>query len=181
MTRLLLRAILVALLALGISADLTAQSDISEYRIKAAFLFNFAKFVDWPANTFVDRKKPMTFCTVGNDPFNGVLDEVVSGKAVVGRTIYVQHFKQLEDIGGCQILFVGYGQKRLVPAVINRFKDSPVLTVGESERFAQQGGMIGLLLEEDKLRFEINLASTHQARLNMSAKLLALAKTVIGN
>jgi hypothetical protein len=176
-----LRASLAALLTFGISADLTAQSDASEYRIKAAFLFNFAKFVDWPSDTFVDQNHPISFCTVGYDPFNGALDDVVNGNVIAGRVIRVQHFKNLQDISGCQILFIGYAQKKLLPAVIDRFKNSPVLTVGESQRFAQQGGMIGLLLEEDKLRFEINLASARQARLNMSAKLLALAKTVIAS
>ncbi len=169
----------VLLITLGNSASLHAESNPAEYRIKAALLFNFAKFVDWPAKAFEDEKEPMTFCTVGQDPFRGTLDEVVSGKMIGSRSIRIQHYKQPLHVHGCHILFIGSEQKKNITSILDGLKHSAVLTVGESSRFVQQGGMIGLLVEDDKLGFAINLDVARAAQLSISAKLLSLAKTVI--
>jgi hypothetical protein len=178
MRRATLRTILAVLAALGSCARSYAKSDAGEYQIKAAFLFNFVKFVDWPADTFKDEKYPITFCTVGEDPFGGTLDEVVSGKMSGNHSIRVQHYKLPKDILGCHILFIGSQQKKFIAAILDHLKNSPVLTVGESDGFVQQGGMIGFVLEEDKLRFDINLDSARAAKLKISSRLLSLAKIV---
>jgi hypothetical protein len=147
--------------------------------MKAAFLFNFAKFVDWPPDTFKDQNEAMTFCTVGPDPFSGALEEVVSGKMIELHSVSVQHYKRPVDIHGCHILFIGSEQTNNIVPILNHLKHSAVLTVGESTRFAEQGGMIGFLREDGKLRFAINLDVARLAQLTISAKLLSLAKTVI--
>ena len=92
----------------------------------------------------------------------------------------VRHAKQWTELEGCHVLFLGEGQKKMLPDALASVKGSPVLTVGETERFAQDGGMIGLCLEQNRIRFEINLDSAERAGLRISARLLALAKTVIG-
>jgi hypothetical protein len=174
-----LRWILAVLVVLGNCAHSYAQSDPPEYQIKAAFLFNFVKFVDWPADTFKDEKQPITFCTVGQDPFRGTLDEVVSGKMSGNHSIRVQHYKLPQDILGCHILFIGSQQKKYIAAVLARLKHAPVLTVGDSEGFVQQGGIIGFVWEEDKLRFNINLGAARAAQLTLSSKLIYLANFLI--
>lgn len=152
----------------------------SEYAVKAAFLFHFAQFAEWPSNTFKDANAPLIFCTLGEDEFHGALDESISGKTIGNRPLRAQHLKQLQEVEGCQVIFVGADEKKRIPALLASLRDSPVLTVGETEHFAQEGGMIGLCLDENKIRFEINLGSAERAKLRISAKLLALAKTVIG-
>jgi hypothetical protein len=152
----------------------------SEYAIKAAFLFHFAQFAEWPPTAFRDPNAPLIFCTLDEDEFHGALDESISGKTIGNRPLRAQHLKQIEQVEGCQVVFVGAGDKRRIPALLASLKDSPVLTVGETEHFAQEGGMIGLCLEENKIRFEINLGSVEHAKLKLSSRLLALAKTVIG-
>ena len=152
----------------------------SEYAVKAAFLFHFAQFVESPEGAFRDANSPLIYCTVGFDPFEGTLDATLKGKSVNGRAIEVRHVKQAPEAQGCHLLFVGEGQKRQIPAVLAQFRGAPVLIVGESEKFAEEGGTIGFALEGNKVRFEVNLETAEKSGLKISAKLLALAKTVIG-
>ena len=175
-------AVLLAMFA-ALGAARLASTELSpsgEYEIKAAFLFHFSQFIDWPEGTLKGASTPLTYCTVGEDPFHGALDASLRGKTIGARPLQVLHFKQPQYIRGCQILFVGAGEKALLPAVLANLKENAVLTVGESEHFVQNGGMIGFLLEENKIRFEINLEAAEHAKLKMSSRLLALAKSVIG-
>jgi YfiR/HmsC-like len=158
-----------------------ARGELSEYDAKAAFLFHFAQFVEWPAEAFKDAGSPLTYCTIGEDRFHGALDESVNGRSVTGRPLRVMHLKQQEHIEGCQVLFVASGERKRLEEMLASTHGQPVLTVGESEHFAQAGGMIGFCLEEKKVRFEINLDAASSAGLKISAKLLSLAKTVIGS
>jgi hypothetical protein len=153
----------------------------SEYQVKAAFLFHFAQFVDWPSEAFKDAATPLTYCTVGEDLFHGALDASLNGKTIDGRWVRVLHFRQAQEIQGCQVLYIGTPEKKVISAALADLKGTPVLTVGESEDFVQAGGMIGFFLEDNKVRFEINLNATERAKLKISARLLALAKTVIGS
>ena len=152
----------------------------SEHEVKAAFLFHFSQFVDWPEGTFKEANSPIVYCTIGEDPFHGALDASLSGKAVGERALRVQHFKQVEEIRGCQILFIGESEQKRMASLATKLQGNPVLTVGESEHFIQEGGMIGFLLEENKIRFEINLDAAEHAKLKLSSRLLGLAKRVIG-
>ena len=148
--------------------------------MKAAFLFHFAQFVDWPPEAFKDGASPLTYCTAGEDPFHGALDASLNGKMIGDRPVRVVHFRQPQEIQGCQIVFLATPEKKFISATLANLRASPVLTVGESEDFVQGGGIIGFFLEGNKVRFDINLDAAGRAKLKISARLLALAKTVIG-
>lgn len=151
----------------------------NEYALKAAFLFHFAQFVDWPDGTFREANKPLVYCTLGEDPFQGTLDASLNGKTAGGHPLQVRHVKRVQETQGCNVVFLGE-EKKQVLADLAALKGSPILTVGESERFAEEGGMIGFYMEENKIRFDINLGAAEGANLKISAKLLMLAKAVIG-
>ncbi|OLC94228.1 MAG: hypothetical protein AUH86_15000 [Acidobacteria bacterium 13_1_40CM_4_58_4] len=173
--------VLTTLSHAGGARSVAAQSvPTSEYTVKAAFLFHFAQFVDWPDGTFREADSPLVYCTIGADPFHGALEASLIGKKMGGHGYQVRHARQISEIQGCHVLFIGEGEKKLLPTVLANLRGSPVLTVGESERFVNDGGMIGFSLEENKIRFEINLESAEKAKLKIGAKLLALAKDVIG-
>jgi hypothetical protein len=171
---------LFLILYLGIAGNLRANSAAEEYSVKAAFLFHFAQFVDWPDGTFPEADSPLVYCTIGADPFHGALEASLLGKKMDGHGFQVRHARQISEIQGCHVLFIGGGEKGQLASVLANVKGSPVLTVGESERFVDDGGMIGFCVEENKIRFKINLESAEKAQLRISAKLLALAKIVIG-
>ena len=167
-------------LTMGFCATtLMAQTTAKEYRIKAAFLFNFAHYVEWPPETFKEANSPLTYCTVGEDPFEGVLDQSVIAKSAGTHPLRVQHLRAPENFQGCQIVFIGANEKKRIAAILETLKQAPVLVVGESSHFVQQGGTVGFLSEENTVRFEVNLDAAQRARLNISATLLSVAKTVI--
>jgi hypothetical protein len=167
-------------LALSCSASaLLAQTTAKEYRIKAAFLFNFSHYVEWPPDAFKEANSPLTYCTIGDDPFEGALDQSLNAKSVGTHPLRVQHLKAPENFQGCQIVFIGANEKKRVTAILETLKQAPVLVVGESTHFVQQGGTVGFLSEENTVRFEVNLDAAQRARLNISATLLSVAKTVI--
>jgi hypothetical protein len=157
------------------------SSAASEYTVKAAFLFHFAQFVEWPAEAFADANSPLTYCTIGEDAFRGALEESVNGKSIGNRRLQVKHVKELEQIAGCQVLFIAAGEKKRHGEELAMASKRPVLTVGETDGFATEGGIIGFSREQNKIRFEINLDAAGKAQLKISAKLLSLAKTVIGS
>jgi hypothetical protein len=174
--------ILSALVALVGDRPVLGQSNpSSEYEVKAAFLFHFAQFVEWPPDTFKEAGTPLVYCTIGEDPFHGSLEAALNGKTIGARSLHVRHLKQPSELQGCQVVFLGEKEKRLFPTVLELLKGSPVLIVGESEHFVQDGGTIGFFLEQNKIRFEINLEAAEKAKLKISSRLLALAKTVVGN
>ena len=152
-----------------------------EYQVKAAFLFHFSQFVEWPPDTFKDPSTPLTYCTVGEDPFRGTLEQSLNGKTIGTRPLSVRHFMRLKEAAGCQVLFLGKRSRLLEEEAIAFFARRPVLVVGESEHFALEGGMIGFCVEENTIRFEVNLEAAEKSQLKISARLLALAKTVVGN
>jgi YfiR/HmsC-like len=167
--------------ALAGSASALAQNNSTrEYEIKAAFLFHFAQFVEWPEETFKDAGSPLIFCTLGEDPFHGALDVSLNGKTIDARSLRVLHLKPSQSVQVCQVLFLGAAENKLIPAAMSELKGKPVLTVGETEHFVLDGGMIGFSLDENKIRFAINLQAAGKAKLKISSKLLSLAKAVIG-
>ena len=152
---------------------------LSEYQIKAAFLYNFAKFVEWPGDAFSDSQAPIVLGIVGEDPFGKALDGVILGKTVNGRSLVVRRLRRGEDLRSCHILFISLSEKRHLARILESLKGSSVLTVGEADGFVQSGGVIQLLLEEGRVRFEINPDAAARARLKISAKLMALARRVV--
>jgi uncharacterized protein DUF4154 len=155
-------------------------SSPNEYAVKAAFLFHFAQFVEWPEGAFQNADSPVVYCTMGEDPFQGALDESFKGKTIDARALQVRHLKEGSEVQGCHVVFIGKTGKRSVTDELTSLGSSPVLTVGETEQFVKDNGMIAFCTEENKIRFAINLGAAERANLKISAKLLALAKTVIG-
>lgn len=178
--RLAARLLLASFQATGMNAASSRATTPNEYALKAAFLFHFAQFVDWPEGTFREAGNPLVYCTLGEDPFQGALDASLNGKTAVGHPLQVRHIQRVQETQGCNVVFLGDGEKKQLLANLAALKGSPILTVGESERFAEDGGMIGFCMEESKIRFDINLGAAEGANLKISAKLLRLAKTVIG-
>lgn len=170
----------IALLC-GTGALLAAgQSQVEEYRLKAAFLFHFAQFVEWPANALPDAGGALVFCVLGDDPFHGDLEGTVLGKFAAGRPVRILHIQQVQPASGCHLVFLDRKQSGRARELLASLNNAPVLTVGESEDFLRQGGMIRFCMDERKVRFEINQGAAERAHLKISARLLLLAKSVIG-
>lgn len=158
-----------------LSGAVRAQTS-NEYQVKAAFLYNFAKFVDWPGNAFANNNAPLVIGVIGDDPFGAALDQAINGKRINGRALGVSRLKWGQDLRSCHILFISSSERKRLPQIIQSLKGSSVLTVGDMDQFYQQGGIINFLLEANKVKFEINSWGADQARLRISSKLLALAK-----
>jgi uncharacterized protein DUF4154 len=167
------RAIL--LLAAVLAAGAAGGAPAPEYEIKAAFLYNFAKFVEWPPDAFADPASPLSLCVFGADPFGGSLETVVRGETLGGRRLAVRRVRQPDDARSCHVLFVGRAERGRIPDVLAATRDASVLTVGESEGFLDQGGVIQFILAAGKVRFEIDAAGAERARLKISSKLMRLA------
>jgi YfiR/HmsC-like len=173
----------IALLAvcMAVVDSARAQEPTEEYRVKAAFLFHFVQLTTWPEGSLGDVKDPITVCTVGKDPFDGALETTLQGKLIGTHPLRVEHFKSIQYVQGCQVLFIGSGEFAQIHAEIAELKNGTVLTVGETDDFAKQGGMIGFRRVDDKIRFDINVQAADRAKLKISSRLLLLAKDVIGN
>jgi hypothetical protein len=158
-----------------------AQSNSAEYQLKAAFIFHFAQLVDWPADALGPENRPLVLCTTGGSALSGVLEATVQGKQIGSRPLEVRHLQEKENPDGCHLLFIVGRDRKRAAAVLAGLNSAPILTVGESDDFIQQGGMIGFCLQENKIRFDINLKAAQHANLKISSRLLLLAKTVVGD
>jgi hypothetical protein len=157
----------------------SAQDDIQgEYRVKLAFLYNFAQFVQWPSDSFRDSGAPLTICVAGDNPFQGEIEQSLRGRTAGGHPIELRKLQMDENPRNCQMIFVRATERKGIPKILASSKGSSTLTVGEAEGFAERGGIINLTREENKLRFEVNIDAAAQSRLKISSKLLALAKIV---
>jgi hypothetical protein len=166
--------------ALGLGQDALGESKTpSEYALKAAFLYNFSKFVDWPDEAFVDDQSPIILCILGKDPFGDILKSI-EGRTVKGRRLTIRRSKEIEYLEQCHILYISGSQERDLTQIFERLTDWHVLTVSDMESFAQRGGIIGLLTEKDKIHFEINVKAAKRSGVKISSKLLNLAH-IVGN
>ena len=173
---------MIIVLAVGgvvLAAAHAEESKIREYRVKAAFMYNFAKFVEWPDGTFANTHNSINLCVFGDDVFSGVLERVSVGKTAQGRKLVIKQLNVAEEIESCQILFIGAMRHNRVVEILNSLEGSSVLTVGEMDKFMEAGGIINLIIEEGRYGFEINLKAANNAGLKVSSKLLKLAKAVM--
>jgi hypothetical protein len=153
---------------------------LTEYQVKALFLLNFAKYVDWPVEAFAQETTPITIGIIGENKFGDDLKNAVAGKNIGGRTITIRQIEREEDWGKCNILFISASEKVHLAQILATVKTMPVLTVGESDQFVQQGGIINFLKKDGKVRLEIGLDAARQAKLQISSKLLGVADLVHG-
>ncbi|MGH9718250.1 MAG: YfiR family protein [Candidatus Acidiferrales bacterium] len=169
---------LLCMLAAPCSRAQNSDSAPSEYLIKAGFIYNFAKLMEWPAPVFTAPNSPIVIGVLGTDPFQGMLDNVLRGKQVNGRGFLVKHLKWGDDLKGCDILFVSSSEKAHFDDLFRLIRGLPILTIGDTPGFAERGGIINFVLEDDKVRFEIDVEAAKQANINISSRLLGLAKIV---
>lgn len=160
------------------SAPILGQSTSAKYEVKAEYLYNFAKFVEWPANAFPSDNSPIIVCVFGKDPFSGDLETTVLGKTLGGRPFETRHTRRFEELHLCQMVFVSSGEARHIPKILTAVKSAPVLLVGDSRNFAEEGGEIGFVLQDGKVHFVVNVDAVERAHLKVSSKLLSLARIV---
>lgn len=156
----------------------TGDSVAKEYQIKAAFLYNIPKFVEWPVTSFASSSDPIIIGVFGNSPFGDQLEIIVKDRKINGRGIVVKHLFNVEDVKMTHLLFISATDDKRFAAIKAVIQNSPVLTVGESTVFADAGGAINFVLINDKVRFEINTAAAELAGLKISAQLQKLATTI---
>lgn len=175
-------AVLSLNLILAAAADLTTARGQevlpSEYQMKAAYLFNFTKFVTWPSQALPPGNSPLVIGILGDDPFEGVLDSTVQNKVIDGHPLAVRHIKALTELKSCHVLFVSSSEKARWPEIQSVLENYNILTVSEHwNNFLQDGGMIYFFMSENRVCFGINDAAARHAGLKISSKLLQLKKT----
>jgi uncharacterized protein DUF4154 len=149
---------------------------LDEYQVKAAFLFNFAKFVEWPATAFKDGDEPIRICVLGRDPFGASLESLVRGKFVGNRGFVIREVSNAPAARQCSILFVGASERKRTRSILSDLKDASVLTVGETEDFIPNGGVIAFRVDDARIRVEVDRDAAERAKLRISSKLLSLAQ-----
>jgi hypothetical protein len=175
---------LLVVVAIALTASTLADAEeptpkALEYRVKAGFLFNFAKYVEWPAGTFGSATNAVVICILGKDPFGAMLDSSVAGKRVEGRSVVVQRFHSIKEITTCHILFVSASEKDRLTDIQAHLRSSSILTVSDLDEFLEHGGQIRFVTEENRVKFDVNLKATRQAGLKLDANLLRVARRVI--
>jgi len=154
------------------------MSQLNEHEVKAAYLYNFAKYVDWPTTSLPRESTSLTMCIAGKSPLNDVI-ETLAGKTVKNRRLAIRQLSKTEDPGDCNILFINTAAKTSLSHVLTSSPPRAILTISDSKGFAAAGGMIELVPVRDKIRFEINNRTAQNAGLRISSHLLRLATTVI--
>jgi len=170
------RAMAAALLVCSVSGPSVAADSNLEFGVKAAFLLNFTKFAEWPTNAFPDPQSPLAICLLGNDPFGRVLDDIVQEESVNGRPLTVRRISQAPAPQTCQVLYIDPAVKE--PAKLLSSLPHGVLTVGEGARFLRDGGMIAFVIDNRRVRFDVNQVASENAGLKLSSKLLGVARSV---
>jgi hypothetical protein len=166
---------LLAIIALLGTSTLHAAD--RHYQLKAAFLVNFAQYVEWPSEAFPTNDAPVVFGILGQNPFDGSLKELIAGEVVNGRRAIVREFRSVREIGRCHVLFIADSERSRLPAILRGLRGRSILTVSDIDRFNDEGGIIRFVTEE-RVRFRINAAAARDASLTISSKLLRLAEDV---
>jgi hypothetical protein len=163
---------------LVIPALLAQNPRPTDYEVKAAYLYNFGRFVEWPGRVAAAQRGFFTVCVLGQDPFGPRLDATLAGETIGGKTIVAQRISSAEESGNCQILFLSLTDESRLTKVIADLDKKAVLTVSDAPQFVNRGGMIQFVLEGKKVRFEVNLTATQHAGLTLSSELLKVATAV---
>ncbi len=150
----------------------------SEYQLKAAFLFNFLQFVDWPTSAFDSLNQSIAICILGPDPFGAELDAVIAGERINGRPIEVRRLVDVGPAANCHLLFVNVQSRQGLRRALEQLRGHPVLTVSDVTAFSGEGGMIEFVRQEDRIRLRVNLRAASEARLRLSSKLLRRSEIV---
>jgi hypothetical protein len=167
-----------ALLTLSASLlDAQPRAGTPEHEVKAAFLYQFGLYVEWPPEN--DRSgRPFAICVLGEDPFGAALDAVVEGRSIAGRAVAVRRVVGASEFGDCRVLFVSRSVDDRLPEIVRALEGHTVLTVGEGAQFIRRGGMLGFTSENRKVRFVVNLTAAEAAKVKLSSQLLRIAASV---
>ena len=182
----LMRSRVLSILSLGLvwllagAGGYAQQSQPTEYQIKAAFLFNFARFVEWPKEALNGATSPMIIGILGENPFREDLARTIGNKTVDNHPVMIKEFRSAAEATNCHVLFVSTSEKKKLPEIFQSLKGTSVLTVGETDRFTESGGIINFVMEGTKIRFQINKGAAEGAGLKISSKLMTLASRTGG-
>jgi hypothetical protein len=157
------------------------QPKAKEYEVKAAYIYNFGRFVRWPVDVATPQDNAFPICVLGQDPFGPILDSTLAGGSLDGKPVVVRRISRAQDGGDCRIMFISSTEENHLKQILAVLEKALVLTVSDMPDFSRRGGMIQFVLEGSRVRFEINLASAEAARLSVSADLLKVAATVRKN
>lgn len=168
---------LILVVLAGILQPLTAGASDLEIKIKTAYIYNFTKFIDWPADEGKPASEPFRICVIGSDPIRTTLGELTNREAK-GRPIRVVRIKDLSALSSCHLLYISRSEEPQLALILQRLQGMQVVTVSDIPLFAQQGGMIGFVTDKDRVRVQINQRAARETGVKLSAKLLEIARVV---
>jgi hypothetical protein len=168
-------ALVLLLFFISLGFNALAQTQPSEYQIKAAFLFNFAKFVEWPPDVFPGTNSPIVVGVLGNNVFGNDLEKTIRDKTINNHPFRFLEVTSVTEAAHCQILFISPSEKDNLRKIVDNLHNASVLTVSETDEFIKAGGMINFMIVDSKIRFQISDNAARKARLRISSKLLSLA------
>ena len=174
-------AVILMLTFLHISVLRAQQPRVSEYHVKAVYLYNFGRFVQWPPNATAAKGDSFSICVLGQDPFGPSLDSTLAGETLDGKPLAAKRISTPRDAGECRILFISSTEENHLKEILAALDESSILTVSDMPAFSRRGGMIQFVREGGKVRFEINLAKAETAKLTLSSELLKVATSVRRN
>jgi len=172
------RFVCILLTAFVMSSFSLQNSPSREYRVKAAFLFNFTQFIEWPASSFTGPQSPAVIGILGKDPFGPYLEATVTGETIDKHPLIIKRFNSTDDITNCHVLFINMKNQDELVEILEKLKGKNILTVSDANGFAKFGGMIRMYTKNDKISFQINLEAAKAENLSISSKLLKLAEIV---
>ena len=168
---------IAGLVVLAVSLAAAQSNKPTEYDVKAAYLFNFAKFVKWPGSAASGRDT-FPICILGDDPFGQALESTVSGERIDGKPVILRHIMSAGNVLNCRILFVSSSEQKRIPFILSSIGRAPVLTVSDTTGFADHKGMIEFVMDHERVRFQVNLSAAERAGLTLSSNLLKVATSV---
>jgi len=170
----------LALTLLAVPCLRAQASRPTDYDVKAAYLYNFGRFVEWPANA-PGKGDFFTVCILGKDPFGPVLDKVLAGETIGGKNVVARRISTPQESGNCQILFLSSTEESRVNKIMEAMDKEAVLTVSDMPQFSEHGGMVQFVVEDKRVRFEVNLTAAQNAGLTLRSELLRVATVVKKN
>ena len=169
--------LLCLILCMAMQAGAQAKTP-SEYAVKAAFLYNFTKFVEWPSDVLDENDSLLQICVIGENPFGDELENIIEGKKVGGKSVMVTYAQSVKEAVFCDVVFISQSEKKKLNRILKVLTNRAILTVSDIDDFAERGGTIGFFVEDNRIRFKINIDTAEKAGLQISSKLLRLAQIV---
>jgi hypothetical protein len=176
-----LTALVIVGILFGVSGLPAQKSKPQEYEVKATYLYNFARFVQWPSSSAAAKSDSFAICVLGEDPFGRALDTIVAGESIDGKAALAKRVSKPQDAVSCRVLYISSSEDSRLKEVLAALDKSGVLTVSDIPQFSRRGGMIQFVLDGDNVRFEVNRTIAENAGLTLSSELLKVAVTVRRN